>query len=156
MLEFVVAGAIVAILGACLMYRLDFYQAEARALQMRATVTDLRTALRLKSMERYLRGTADDLQALTEQNPVDWLERKPANYKGAFYAPHLEQIGGDAWFFDRKQKCLTYVLRDGIIFSERSLKAISFKVELSRLPITTVRPPGTPPMQGVTLNQIEE
>lgn len=155
--EFAATSAVSSILVVILMHRLWIYQEEAERIAMRAVLANLGTAVRTQTLALYLKGREGEVAALAGQNPMDWLAAKPANYRGEFSAPSLENIEGNSWFFDKSNKKLAYLLRERNFFYQKGLKPTYFHVELIRLPTSPARPSGTPKtIDGVVLNQVKE
>ena len=151
--EYAVTMAITAILLTVFLERAAYYRDEAERVQMLYTVAAMRTALQMKTgeLERHRQGAGT--AALAGQNPIAWLQEKPPNYLGEFYAPKRSEVEDGNWYFDRKKRVLVYLLREGKFFSSHEAKPLLFKVELLRLPTNPARPPEA--TQIVALNQVD-
>jgi hypothetical protein len=86
------------------------------------------------------------LQALARDNPMNWLERAPANYLGEYDAPDPEKIGRSGWVFDVRDKSIVYLLPNAESFSFGTARLLRFKVEFLRTPEHSA--------QSLALNQV--
>jgi len=156
LMEFGVAAAILAILTFVLLQRMQFYQGQAEQAAVAAVVANVRSSLGAKLAQRYLPGRAVDMAALAQQNPFDWLQSKPANYLGEFFAPNEQELEPGNWYFDRHRKVLVYLLNQRKTFGDAVQKRLNFKVKLSCLPAPPAKPSGTPETSGVTFDQVTD
>jgi hypothetical protein len=156
LMEFAVAAAVLAILIFMLLQRMQFYQAQAEQAAVAQVVADVRSSLDARLAQRYLPGKAVDLAVLAGQNPFDWLDRKPANYLGEFFAPGERELEPGNWYFDRREKVLIYLLNNRKTFGDAVQKRLKFKVKLFRLPSLLAKPSGTPETSGVTFDQVTD
>lgn len=131
--EFAVAATVLAVLAGVLLMRIAFYQQESERVAVQQVVATLRTALALRAAAVSPKGDRAAMLRLTEENPLDWLERKPANYLGEYYSPELKQMPHGNWVFDRRDKCLIYLLNSPKSFSSEASKFLKFKVEYTEL-----------------------
>ncbi len=152
--EFAVAAAIFAILVTVLLQRVWYYQGEAEQAAMQQVVVNVRTALEIKLAQSRLPGSAVDLTMLAEQNPLQWLSRKPPNYAGEYFSPTDQEVAVGNWYFDRHDKMLVYLLNNRNSFGSTELKRLKFKVKLFRLPKSSAKPSGTPEVDGVAFEQV--
>jgi general secretion pathway protein G len=128
-----VAGVLAALVG-LLLLRTLFYQDEAEQASVRQVVASLRIALTLRANEVGAKEGKRGLKRLLEENPLDWLAEKPRNYFGEYYSPELKEIPMGNWVFDRRDKCLIYLLSDHKSFSSSASNLLKFKVEFTQLP----------------------
>jgi general secretion pathway protein G len=155
--ELAVVAIVTSLLAVVLLQRLWSYQEVAEQAAMRSVLSSLSLGLRAQTLSLYTQGREADVAALAEQNPMQWLAAKPANYRGEFSAPSLEEIDGNSWFFDKSNKKLAYLLRERKFFDRNRSTPTYFHVELIRLPTSPARPSGTPEtIEGVALNQVKE
>lgn len=152
--EFAVTVAILAILLTVLLQRISYYQAEAERVAVLQVVSNVRASLDSKVAQRNLPGRSINMAALAEQNPLDWLNDKPANYAGELFAPSDEEVGAGRWCFDRRDKTLIYLLNNGNSFVDAHSKRLKYKVKLTRLPKSTVKPGDAPSASGATFEQV--
>jgi general secretion pathway protein G len=132
--EFAVAAGVLAALVGILLLRTLFYQDEAEKAAVRQVVASLRIALTLRANEVDTKEGKRGLTRLLEENPLDWLAQKPRNYLGEYYSPELKEIPSGNWVFDRRDKCLIYLLSDHKSFSLGASNLLKFKVEFAQLP----------------------
>jgi general secretion pathway protein G len=154
LLEFGVAVAVIGILMTILLQRIWYYQDEAERTAVQLTVTNVRAALEIKVSQGKLPGRSLDLTILTEQNPLNLLIDKPANYAGEYFNPRDGEISEGNWYFDRSSKTLVYLLNIRNSFGSAQLKRLKFKVKLLRLPHSPAKPSGTPDTLGVAFEQV--
>jgi general secretion pathway protein G len=139
--EFAISAAVLAVLAGLLLTRASFYQEEAERVAVRELVGTLRRALQLRVSSLHgQRGT----RALLEENPLDWLAKKPDNYLGEFYSPELEKMPGGNWLFDRRDRCLIYLLNNHKSFYFQASNLLKFKVEFARLQGQAAQATGRP------------
>ena len=152
--EFAVATAIFAILVTVLLQRIWFYHDQAEQIAVQQVVANIRSALQIKVAQGKLPGQHVDLTILAEQNPLQWLTEKPANYAGEYFSPTDQEVAVGNWYFDRHDKKLIYLLNNRNSFGSAELKRLKFKVKLLRLPKSSAKPPGTPDIDGVAFEQV--
>ena len=129
--ELAICVAIMAIVASVLLQRLQFYQEQVERVAMEQVVVALRSALHAKLASLYISN--GETSSLVDQNPMDWLSRKPKNYLGEFYSPGPQEVAGDTWYFDRSGKNLVHLLTKGNLFQSNESKRVIFKVELNHL-----------------------
>jgi general secretion pathway protein G len=95
---------------------------------------------------------------LVQDNPMNWMQKKPANYAGEFYEPTPLTVSPGNWVFDLKSRDLIYVLNNTNYFKPGSdgKKWIRFRVainqEASRLPSLQNAPPE---LTGILFEPVE-
>ncbi|TFW22395.1 type II secretion system protein [Duganella callida] len=156
LLEFSVTVAVTAILMTVLLQSMFFYQDRAEEAAVRQTIANVRSALEIKVATGKLPGRSVDLTILAEQNPLDLLKEKPANYVGALFHPGDGDIGVGNWCFDRADKTLVYLLNNRNSLVDAQTKRLKYKVKLTRLPQLSARPSGTPDAVGVAFEQVKD
>ena len=156
LMEFGVGIAVLAILIFILLQRMQFYQAQAEQADVATVLAGVRSSLDIKLAQRYLPGKELDMAALAEQNPFDWLARKPANYLGEFFSPDERELEPGNWYFDRHGKVLVYLLNQRKTFGDAVQKRLKFKVKLLRLPTSIAKPSGAPEPSGVTFDPVTD
>ena len=129
--EFAVCAVIVAVLASVLLARLLAWREQSERTAASHVVGALRTALAARATQAGMIQGEKGMAALMRENPMTWLGRLPANYLGEYYAPDLKTLRRGAWFFDRTDRTVNYVLANDT-FSFGTPKLLKFKVELSR------------------------
>jgi len=114
--ELMVVVAVISIVGALLLNRLQFYQEMAEKAAMEQTVVMLRSALRLQVASYIVKGKLSELETLTGDNPMNWLSRQPANYLGEYANPHPSHAPAGKWYYDRTNQELVYWVNRGKYF----------------------------------------
>lgn len=156
--EFAIAAGVLGALVGILLLRTISYHEEAEQVAVRQVVSSLRIALALRANEASIKGGARRLKALLEENPLDWLTEKPRNYLGEYYSPELKEIPAGNWVFDRRDKCLIYLLSHHKSFSPEASNLLKFKVEFAQLPRENGSRRNRPAevITGVVLTQLDE
>jgi type II secretory pathway pseudopilin PulG len=132
-LELAIAAIFTALLAAVLLNRLTSYQGESEQVAAKQLLGSLRTALAVQSA-RVISTTGEaGLIALSHQNPMTWLQRRPENYLGEYYSPNKSDLPAGNWYFDRTAKTLVYIASSEKSFSSGTQKIMSFKVKLLRV-----------------------
>lgn len=145
--ELVVVISIVAVLAGVFLDRILFYQEQAEKTAMVEVVGVIQTALILQYGEVLTRGRGSDMSFLKKDNPINWLQQKPRNYAGEFYAPTPLSVESGNWVFDLKSRNLIYIPNIANNFKpgkdgKRWIRYhVSIKYEQSRLPSLQDAPP---------------
>jgi general secretion pathway protein G len=129
--EFAISAAVLGLLAGLLLSRLLYYQEQAELVAVKQVVAMLRTALQVRVSEVAGRDGERGLRRLHEQNPFDLLAHAPDNYLGEYYSPELEKMPHGNWVFDRRDKCLIYLLSGYKSFSFDASNLLKFKVEFA-------------------------
>ncbi len=94
---------------AAFLERVSYYQEYAEKMEMELTVRNIRTGLRYKIADLIMNNRLPEMATLADENPVNWLEQRPANYLGEFDgAPAGAGFG--RWYFDRRNRHLVYII----------------------------------------------
>ena len=118
--EFAVVVSVVAILAGILLARLIKNESVAERLYLDVSVHSMQKALKVRQGNLMNTHRQVDYAALAKENPVDWLEKKPAGYAGAVENVDPEAVEDGAWVYDPAQGELLYRPRfpgefDGLI-----------------------------------------
>jgi prepilin-type N-terminal cleavage/methylation domain-containing protein len=108
LLELTVVVVVVAVLIAVALDRLLRYAELAERAAMEQSISAMKSALGLRFAALYLRGRVGAIQALPEENPMDWLAERPPGYLGELWGPALETLERPSWYFDRARRELVY------------------------------------------------
>jgi len=145
--ELVIVIAIIVTLMGLFMNRFMFYQEQAEKTAMVQVVGAIQSALVMQYGEILTRGKPSDVAALSQDNPMNWLQKMPRNYAGEFYDPTPLAVAPGSWMFDLKTRDLIYVLGESNYFKpgRDGRKWIRFHVvqnyAVSRLPSLQQAPP---------------
>ena len=140
LIELIVVIIIVVVLMGLFMNRILLYREQAEKTAMVEVAGAIQTALTMQYGKLLTRGKASDLPALVQDNPMNWLQKKPRNYAGEFYEPTPLSAEPGNWVFDLRSRDLVYILNNANYFKPGSdgKKWIRFHVaanyEVSRLP----------------------
>jgi len=109
-LELLVAAALVAVFAAILLNRLAFYQEAAEKAKVEYSISILKSALRMQMATMLVEGRTEDYALLARQNPLDWLEEKPADseYVSVAAGSTVTRNMAGQWQFDAENRTLTY------------------------------------------------
>jgi general secretion pathway protein G len=154
LLEFAVTVLVAAVMSALLLSRFDYYREQAEMAAARQLVGALRTALQVRAAQLAATGHDEELRRLAADNPMNWLDRKPENYLGEYYAPDPGQIGRPGWVFDPRDRILVYLLPDAEKFSFGTSRLLRFKVEFLRIPGPAGSAGSEKPKLSLALNQV--
>lgn len=109
--EFIAAMAVIGVVAGLLLTRLSYYQERAEKANMEFTISAFESALRVQKSLMLIQGREREYAVLVQQNPVDWMEQKPANYLGKFdLSPSQASLAGH-WYFDTTKRILVYTPR---------------------------------------------
>ena len=140
LLELIIVIIIIVVLMGAFLNRALFYQEQAEKTAMEQVAGAIQSALILQYGQVMTRGKPSDVVALADDNPMNWLQKKPGNYVGEFYDPTPLSVESGNWVFDLKSRDLIYVVRNANYFKpgKDGKKWIRFHVavehEASRLP----------------------
>jgi len=111
LLEFIVVISLVAILAGLFLSRIPFYQEQAEKTNVQQMEGALQSALTMRYGALLARGAASEkeLGILATDNPMNWLQQKPKNYAGEFYATTPKTVAPGHWMFDLRSRELIYV-----------------------------------------------
>jgi general secretion pathway protein G len=111
LLELIIVICIVSILAGLFLVRVPFYQEQAEKTAMEQVRGAVQSALVLRYGAMMTRGATGEkeLNALSSDNPLGWLQQKPENYAGEFFDPAPGAIPSGQWFFDLKTHDLVYI-----------------------------------------------
>ncbi|OGT05282.1 MAG: hypothetical protein A2Y51_07810 [Gallionellales bacterium RIFCSPLOWO2_02_60_31] len=140
LIELIVVITIVVVMAGLFLNRMLFYIEQAEKTAMVEVSNAIQSALTMQYGQILTRGKPSDLPALAQDNPMNWLQKKPRNYAGEFYDPTPLSVESGNWVFDLKTRNLIYVVRNANHFKpgKDGKKWIRFHVavnhEASRLP----------------------
>jgi len=108
-LELVVASVIICMLAVLLLNRLAFYQELAEKAALESMVRVVKTGLQIRLAELIISNRQSEAAALEAEDPMQWLDARPANYRGAYREPPTRGI----WYYDSAARQLVYVVNTG-------------------------------------------
>ena len=158
LLEFAVVVIAIGALSGILLNRLHYYQERAEKADMEYTIGAIKSALRLRMAVMLVEGHAQQFNVLLQENPMDWLEEKPRNYRGVLTAPGRGTMQPGSWYFDRDVRVLIYIVDQGEHFQANSdgRKQIRLRVEALRNQADRTSEPGLgQPTDSVTLRLLD-
>ncbi len=107
--ELIVVVCIVSVLAGILLNRLNTYEEAAEKASMQQTAAAIKSALQLRVAAYMINGRDREIEKLPDENPVDWLQEKPQNYVGQFFADAYGRVKPGSWYFDQARHELIYV-----------------------------------------------
>jgi len=140
LIELIVVIIIVVVMMGLFMDRVLFYQEQAEKTAMVEVAGAIQSSLTMQYGQILTRGKPSDVPALAQDNPMNWLQKKPRNYAGEFYDPTPLSAESGNWMFDLRSRDLVYIVRSANYFKpgKDGKKWIRFHVavnhEASRLP----------------------
>ncbi len=158
LIELIVVIIIIVTLMGFFMNRVSFYQEQAEKVAMEGVVGAIQSALILQYGQLQTRGKSSDIATLIQDNPMNWMQKKPANYAGEFFEPTLKSASSGNWIFDLKTREMVYLVRNGTHLNPGAGHQpwIRFHVvtqlELSRLPSLQNNPPE---LTGILFEPVE-
>lgn len=158
LIELIVVIIIIVAMMGLFLDRMRFYQEQAEKTAMETVVGTVQSALTMQYGQLVTRGKPSDLGALAQDNPMNWLQKKPRNYSGEFYDPTPLAVESGNWVFDLKSRDLVYVIRNANYFTpgKDGKNWIRFHVvvsrEISRLPSLQDSPPE---LTGIQFEPVE-
>ena len=139
LIELIVVITVIVILAGLFLVRIPGYQEQAEKAAMQQVEGALQTALVMRYGALMTRGAANEkeLSALTADNPMNWLQRLPPNYRGEYYDPTPRTVAPGNWMFDLKSRDLIYVVDHGDAFTpgKDGKKWIRFHARLGYAPM---------------------
>ena len=104
--EFAVAVVLISVLGLVLLRALDGIRGQLEEAAFQGDVA----AIRMGLIEVVAHREAFGGVLPKSENPIDWVANRPASYVGELNrAPEEKTV----WYFDRQDRTLVYVFRDG-------------------------------------------
>jgi hypothetical protein len=151
-----VGAAVFSVIVGILLYSVTYCQDEAEHASMQLQLVNMRTALHSKALQAALLSNSEAMAALAGANPVAWLERAPANYRGEIDGGGEQILTPGNWYFDRTRRKLVYVFTSKKSFPVDAFDRRYFKVEFAGLPTNNAKPDGAPSQYGgVALIQVD-
>ena len=131
LMEVLIATTVIGIFAAILLNRLAYYQERAEKANMELVISSVKSALRMRLANMMIRGHATRYGDLADDNPMDWLEQVPGNYRGHL-APswRQEELQGN-WFFDPASRTLVYWVKHGEHFRPDSSNQKKVRIEVN-------------------------
>ncbi|MDD5033321.1 MAG: hypothetical protein PHE55_01070 [Methylococcaceae bacterium] len=115
-LEFAIATLLVAVLADLLLNRLLYYEEQVEKTRVEAMIRVLQGALRIRMGQMMVESKAHRWADLADENPFDWLDKKPGNYAGE--CDGACEIEPGYWVYDRKQRQIAYRVKLGRYFDQ--------------------------------------
>lgn len=147
LIELIIVIIIIVTLMGLFLNRALYYQEQAEKTAMEGVAGAIQSSLIMQYGQVLTRGKSSDAAALAQDNPMNWLQKKPRNYAGEFYDPTPLSFESGNWVFDLKSRDLIYLVRNASYFKpgKDGKKWIRFHVavshEVSRLPSLRNAPP---------------
>jgi general secretion pathway protein G len=111
--ELIIVICIVSFLAGIMLNRLHLYQEAAEKVAMQQTAAAIKSGLQMRVAALMIDGRESEIERLRNENPVGWLQEKPGNYAGEFYADAYVRVQPGSWYFDLARRELVYVLNRG-------------------------------------------
>lgn len=130
--ELIVVVCIIALMAGILLNRLHVYEEAAEKAAMQQTAAAIKSALQMRVAAYMISGRDREIENLRNENPVSWLQEKPATYAGEFFADAYARVRPGSWYFDLTRRELVYVVNLGDNFKPGSdaRKWVRFRVRI--------------------------
>jgi general secretion pathway protein G len=103
----------VAVMAGILFNRLRLYEEAAEKAAMQQTAAAIKSALQMRVAAYMISGRDNEIENLRNENPVRWLQEKPADYAGEFYADAYARVPPGSWYFDLTRREFIYAINLG-------------------------------------------
>jgi prepilin-type N-terminal cleavage/methylation domain-containing protein len=153
LLELVISLIIIGTLSTVLLSRLAYYQETAERIAMETTVRLIKTGLQIRLAELIIANRQSEAGVLEREDPVQWLERRPANYGGVFH----DYASPGTWYFDEQARHLVYVANAASrleIDTGSGAKVLRFRAKLLKNRVLTAGGP-VESVSGITLAAVQ-
>jgi len=130
--EFAVSTALIGIFVGVLLERALYYQEYAEKVAMESTAENIRTGLRYKVADLILANRMSEIPTLADENPVNWLGKRPPNYLGELESAPSEEAKGQ-WHFDKRNRELVYTVNNRRHFSPSLYRDFSVRYRVMRV-----------------------
>jgi prepilin-type N-terminal cleavage/methylation domain-containing protein len=134
LLEFSVVAVVLVVLSGVFLERLTYYQEAAERARFESELQIFKTGLQLRMAELISTNREQQIRQLETENPLRWLDQKPAYYAGEY--PLSPESG--AWYFDSVARELVYVVnQDRFLSVENPVKPkqLRFRVRVNYQPV---------------------
>ena len=142
LIELIVVVAVVSVLMGVALDRLLYYEERAEQAVMNADVEAIKMGLRIRMVQLIASGHGELLSALETQNPMQWLEQPPADYRGEYAAP----TAPGSWYFISDKREIVYVPK-----SRFHLKGGDGDNQELRFRTALIREPDSKRIEGITI-----
>jgi general secretion pathway protein G len=134
LIELIVVIIIVVVLMGLFLDRTLFYMEQAEKTAMVEVAGAIQSSLTMQYGRLLTRGKPSDLSFLAQDNPMNWMQKKPRNYAGEFYGPTPLSVEPGNWVFDLRSRDLIYILNNANYFKpgKDGNRWIRFHVTISR------------------------
>lgn len=124
--------ALMAIFLGVLLERTSYYQEHAEKTAMESTAENIRTGLRYKVADLILANRVSEIPTLADENPMNWLGKRPPNYLGELDSAPVDEAKGQ-WYFDKRNRELVYTVNNRRHFSPSSYHDFSVRYRVMRV-----------------------
>ena len=134
LLELSVVAVLWVVLFGVFLERLTYYQEAAEHARFESELQIFKTGLQLRMAELISTNREHQVRELEKENPLRWLDRKPAYYAGEY--PQNPESG--SWYFDSVARELVYVVNQDrflSVDSQRQPKQLRFRVRVNEQPV---------------------
>lgn len=109
LIELLIVVSMVALLASMLLTRVLVYQEVAEKAAMQQVVSAIQSGLILQYGHRMALGLGSEVNNIVNENPMDWLSRKPPNYAGELKGVKPGAMESGNWAFDTLTHELIYM-----------------------------------------------
>ena len=149
--DFAVCIALIGVFLIVLIERALYYQEYAEKTAMESTAGSIRTGLRYKVADLIIANRLSEIPTLADENPMNWLGKKPPNYLGELDSAPVEADG--QWYFDKRNRELVYTVNNRRHFSPSSYRDFSVRYRAMRVS-TGAQPDNSPKWAGAWVSLV--
>lgn len=130
--EFAVVLLLISVLLAGLAWALGYAQEQVEKTTLRYTVLVLESGIKLEAASRMARGRGAEVARLADEDPFQWVEPKPAGYRGTWQEPADGGVAEPGWYWDGQRQEAVYVLTrsDRFVPGPSGKAAIRYRIEI--------------------------
>lgn len=152
-LEYALILTIFTVLFAVLFAVVRYYQEWGEKMAVELTIMNLKSGIRYRVGELMMHARDREMAEMLRQNPVNWLQKPPANYKGELSGGCDSDRAG-YWFYDSGRNNLVYCPNNTSFFvpGPTGELAIRYRMAASR-EVYQADNPGVVRVEGVMLVQ---
>jgi hypothetical protein len=128
--ELAVTVVVLGVLITVLLTRIADYQEQAEDVVVQQLIANMRTSLAVRVAQLKVAEEGAAIRALVGSNPLNLLNKFPANYGGEVVRADLNNLRERNWYFLSDERTLVYLLNHHKTVAIKGQKSLNFKVKL--------------------------
>ncbi|RZI43051.1 type II secretion system protein [Herbaspirillum sp. HC18] len=134
LLELAIVVIVMSALAAIMLDRLQYYQEAAEKAKVEYTISAMKSGLRSRMAHMLIEGRSQEYMFLAMDNPINWLESRPANYLGELSEEESDTLRPGSWYYNPATRTLVYAVKFGKYLEPDSVgkKRIRLRVEFKK------------------------